>query len=111
MFLHKLLLGLGKGEEGDHVNGDSLDNRRANLRPATDAQNTWNRGSRQTKNRTSAFKGVYFDKAHGKFRASIVHEGKRRYLGYFATQEEAADAYDAECARLRGEWAVLNMAG
>lgn len=109
VFLHKLLLGIGKGIKGDHVNGDSLDNRRSNLRVATSPQNAWNKRAPQAESKTSRFKGVFFDKAHGKFRASILNDGKRRYLGYFDKEEDAARAYDAACVQNRGEWAVLNF--
>jgi len=108
IFLHKLLLGIGKEHKGDHINGDSLDCRRINLRVATSGQNSWNKRRHQAQNKTSRHRGVFFDKRHGKFRASILHEGRRHYLGYFAGEEAAAAAYDAKCLELRGEWAVLN---
>lgn len=107
VFMHRLILGLAKGETTDHVNGDSLDNRRKNLRVATAFQNAWNRRKPQRASKTSQYKGVFFDK--GKFRASILHEGKRHCLGAFLAEEAAARAYDAACLRLRGEWAVLNF--
>lgn len=91
----------------DHINGNSLDNRRANLRPATNAENMRNR--RRQRNNTSGFKGVSFHKAMGKWRAQISLEGRRRHLSYHATVDDAARAYDVAALDLHGEFATLNF--
>lgn len=91
----------------DHVNGNGLDNRRANLRPATNAENMRNR--RRYANNTSGFKGVTFDKAKGRWKAQIRLDGRRRYIGRYDTAEEAARAYDAAARELHGEFARLNF--
>ena len=62
--LHRLIMNAPKGLLVDHRNGDSLDNRRANLRLATHSQNQWNR--QKIKNTTSRFVGVSFYKNSGK---------------------------------------------
>jgi hypothetical protein len=104
MRMHNLITG---ARYVDHINGDGLDNRRANLRPATHAQNM--RNTRLTSSNTSGFRGVYYRKDRGAWAAQIVVDGRRIYLGRFSDAVEAARAYD-EAARLHhGEFATLNF--
>ncbi|MFH1371466.1 MAG: HNH endonuclease [Planctomycetota bacterium] len=105
--LHRLIMDAPKGLLVDHHNGDSLDNRRANLRLATNSQNQCNR--RKRKNTTSRFRGVYFHKVHRKWAAQIVVEGKRIFLGYFDSEIEAAKARDRAAIKYHGEFARLNF--
>src|SRR5262249_27099557 len=89
-------------QEIDHINGNRADNRIANLRLATDAENAWN-ASRRSDNSTG-YKGVSMYK-NGKFMA-YVHKGrKRHHLGYFDTPEAAHAAYVKAAAELHGEFA------
>jgi HNH endonuclease/AP2 domain len=77
----------------DHANRDKLDNTRANLRACTSKQNAKNR----TGYGNSGFKGVWHDKSGTRrkpFKASINDNRRHIHLGWFATAEEAADAYD-----------------
>lgn len=99
--MHRLIM----GERVDHINGNGLDNRRQNLRPATIAENSRNK-RKQTKAATSRFKGVSRDKKT--WRAEIELNGRRSRLGWFASEEEAADAYDRAAKRLHGEFARTN---
>lgn len=96
IMMHRVINDTPPGMDTDHVNGDGLDNRRANLRTASRAQNMWNR--RPNKEGSSPFKGVYWHVQHGKWAASIQVNKKRKHIGLFATQEEAADAYRARAA-------------
>lgn len=91
----------------DHVNGDGLDNRHSNLRPATDAQNRQNR--RRQANNSSGYKGVDWFKRQGRWRARIKAAGTWYFLGYHDNAEEAARAYDAAALELHGEFARLNF--
>lgn len=93
----------GEWPEGelDHINGDSLDNRIANLRLATTSQNQANR--RINQNNASGFKGVC--KLRARFRAKITREGQARHLGTFDTPEEAHAAYAAAAREHFGEFA------
>jgi hypothetical protein len=91
----------------DHVNGDGLDNRRCNLRPATQAQN--NANMRRPRDNTSGYKGVNLYKRTGRWRATLTHQRRARHLGYYATAEEAARVYDAAASALWGEYARLNF--
>lgn len=92
----------------DHVNGNGLDNRRANLRAATSAQNAANRPRRVDSK--SPFKGVLINNDRGRpWRAQIHHDGRKRHLGCFDTAEEAARAYDVAALGAWGEFARLNF--
>ena len=74
----------------DHINGVRDDNRIANLREATQAQNTQNRKRPQGKN---PYLGVYWYAQRNKWRAIIVLDGHSKHIGLFTTAEEARDAY------------------
>ncbi len=88
--LHRELMGLVKGDglEVDHINHNKLDNRRANLRIVTRQGNRQNVASRRGS--SSQYRGVAWDKAAGKWVAGIGINGKRKYLGYFTDEQEAA---------------------
>jgi hypothetical protein len=73
----------------DHINGWRLDNRRANLRLVTTAQNAQNQGSRGG---SSKHRGVTWDKARGLWMATAQLNGKRTTIGRFVTEDEAAKA-------------------
>lgn len=91
----------------DHINGDGLDNRKSNLRYATNSLNQANR-KRLTLN-TSGYRGVCFAKDTGKWQAAIKHRQHNYYLGQYDTREQAAIAYDKAAVRLFGQFAVLNF--
>jgi hypothetical protein len=105
--LHRLIANAQLGEIIDHIDRDPLNCRRANLRRATRQQNVWNKGPTR-KEGTSKYKGVFLCRRSGRFRARIVLDRKRIYLGYFHNEEEAARAYNAKAAELFGEFAYLN---
>lgn len=89
----------------DHINGNRLDNRRSNLRPATCSQNLCNRGPRRGSE--SGLKGVSRNGRIG-WAAVIKANGIKKYLGTFRTPEAAADAYNAAANELHGEFARTN---
>lgn len=87
----------------DHRNGDTLDNRKDNLRIADFTINAVNRISFGR----SGFKGVYG--RCNRFEAYIRPNGKMIRLGKFKNPEDAARAYD-EAARIHyGEYAAVNF--
>ncbi len=85
----------------DHINGNGLDNRRCNLRPATASQNRCNRGKQS--NNTSGYKGVCWDRK--KWRAYIGVNGKRIHLGLFDNIKDAARAYNEAALKYHKEFA------
>jgi hypothetical protein len=105
--MHRQILGAPPGQQVDHINGDTLDNRRVNLRLATHGQNQHNRG--KYRNNKSGYKGVSWDKAAGKWRAQIKFNNKKYNLGRYHDPIEAALAYDAAAIRLHGAFARLNF--
>lgn len=82
---------LHPSERADHIDNDSLNNLRCNLRVATHAQNIQN--SRKHINANSKYKGVCFHRQLGKFQAQIRVDGKQLHLGLFDTAELAHAAY------------------
>lgn len=93
------------GLEVDHRDGNGLDCRRENIRPATPSQNSCNR-KRRSDNK-SGFKGVYWHSSIDKWVAEIAVSGRKQRLGCFVNKLDAAAAYAAAAVRLHGEFARL----
>lgn len=91
----------------DHINGDGLDNRRKNLRPATATQNCAN--SRLSSRNTSGFKCVSWCARSKQWRAAIRVRGVTKYLGLHEDPIQAALAYDRAAIAASGEFAWLNF--
>lgn len=90
-------------EQADHINGDTLDNRRSNLRIATQSQNNMN--GKRRKDNTTGYKGV--SKRGNKWRAYIQVGYKQFHLGYFETEELAHRARCEAANELHGEFKRL----
>ena len=93
----------------DHINRNKLDNRKANLRPATTAQNTRNQAKRKGRTTSSKYKGVTWRRDVKCWQAAIWVDVKRIHLGIFDSEVRAAKAYDRAARRYHGEFAVLNF--
>ena len=105
---HRRVLEVSESETVDHINGDTRDNRRANLRVAMQADNS--RNQRLKLNNTSGYKGVSFNKNAKKYAAYINNEPyKRLHIGLFDTAEEAARAYDEAARFYFGQFACVNF--
>jgi hypothetical protein len=98
--LHRLIACAVDGLFVDHINGNTLDNRRENLRVCTNAENTRNQSDRH-RNKTG-YKGVV--KVKNKYKAKIMFEGRGIHLGYFNTPEEASLIYEKKAKELFGEF-------
>ena len=106
-YMHRFILDAKPGELVDHINGDTLDNRRANLRLCSNAENLRNRGA--TRTNRSGFKGVSWSRVGEAWIAQITVNYECVHLGYFKTKEDAAKAYDDAALRYHGEFAHLNF--
>ena len=107
VLLHRFILDAPSGRQVDHINGDGLDNRRANLRLATGSQNAANR-VRLTTN-TSGFRGITWMPKRGKWQVALKHHGRNVFLGLFDDKIAAARAYDRGAAATWGPFARLNF--
>lgn len=103
--MHRKIINCPIGMEIDHIDGNGLNNTRANLRVCTHSQNLMNIGKRS--NNTSGFKGVSFDKQLKKWLASIHINCKQKNLGLFATAEDAYKAYCDACIKYHREFSNI----
>jgi hypothetical protein len=100
--LHRLILNATRGMVVDHINGNTLDCRRENLRICTNAENIKN--CRLYSNSTSGYKGVCWEKGTKKWSAKIQVDKKRIFLGRFDDIELAYEAYKAASSKYHGEF-------
>jgi len=105
VMLHRFILGLITSTPFvDHKNGDGLDCQKVNLRIATVSQNQGNR-RKQSALASSRYKGVSWASRESKWRAVIQHKN----LGMFASEKEAAMAYDIAAKEYFKEYALTNF--
>ncbi len=104
--MHVAIMQPPEGAYIDHRNGDSLDNRRGNLRLATNAQNGMNRGMQS--NNTTGYKGVVLHKPSGRYRVMLSANKRKVHVGYFDDITDAARAYNEAALLHHGEFARLN---
>lgn len=107
IYLHKYLMQNTDGVV-DHINRDKADNRISNLRICTTQENNMNRAV--SKNNQSGIKGVSYcanRNRPSKYKASIGYDGKKIFLGYYRTKEEAEEVYKQKAIELFGEYAPL----
>lgn len=107
IYMHREIIDVPADMEVDHINGNGLDNREANLRICTRTQNM--RNAAVIENKTSIYKGVGWCKGKKKWRARITHNNKLIYIGRYHDEVRAAQAYDKKAIELFGEFAHPNF--
>lgn len=104
--LYREIMECPDGYVVDHVNHDTLDNRKSNLRIVTQTQNLYN--AKKTTSRKSQYKGVNQRKRDGRFFASLLVNGKA-ITRTCENEILAAKKYDELALKYRGEFALLNF--
>lgn len=108
IYMHRQILDPPDDMQVDHINGDPLDNRRENLRLATQSQNLANCGKQR--NNTTGYKGVTQNSGHpNSYTARTKKNSKNIYLGSFSSKEMAALVYDLWALDIHGEFARTNF--
>ena len=106
IYMHRLLMNPRPGLVVDHIDGDSLNNTRANLRVCTRSENAKNRFKRP--GTSSRYKGVTWNKMERKWKVQITNEYRAIPLGTFDDEGDAARSYNAAAIKLYGEFASIN---
>lgn len=108
VFMHRVVNKTPKNLVTDHINHNTLDNRKVNLRSCTNRQNSQNR--RKVLVKSSTYKGVniVFSYDYPSWHAHITVNGEKISLGYFNIEEAAATAYNEAAKKYFGEFACLN---
>lgn len=105
ILMHRQILNAPEEKKVDHINGDTLDNRKSNLRLCTQGENQMNsQGKRASR---TGFKCVY-QCPNGKYYVKIGKERKCIYGGTHSTLEEALANYNALVKEHHGAFAVLH---
>jgi len=105
--MHRLILDLTDPNViTDHQDHCGINNTRKNIRPATHQQNGAN--TRKRSGDTSKYKGVSWKTAYGQWVSTIELGGKKKHLGYFDDEADAARIYNDAARELFGEFACLN---
>lgn len=107
--MHRAITNAPKGMDVDHINGNTRDNRRENLRVCTHAQNLAAGRPAKRANSKSKYNGVGWNKSANQWMARIRINGKLTYLGCFKDETAAARAYDKAAREHFGEFARLNF--
>lgn len=107
IYMHREIMQAPKGMIVDHIDGNPRNSYRRNLRLCTPTENAGNTVKRA--GFTSRFKGVFLNKAVGKWCATIQFKGQSTGLGYFADEVEAARAYDLAAVERFGAFARPNF--
>lgn len=104
--MHSAVMNTPDGMSTDHANGNTLDNRRSNLRICNTSENAMN--LRTPNDNTSGYKGVSWHKATGKWQVKIGFQKSVIYIGEYNNVTDAALAYNEAARKYFGDFARLN---
>jgi len=107
VLMHNFLMGKKKPLVVTHLNGNGLDNRRANLGQVKRAQTQW--GVPRSGRKTSKFHGVWWCPGSNSWQSGIRVYRRRVYVGSFRNEKDAALAYDKAARKNHGEFARVNF--
>lgn len=107
IIMTRVILNYSGNEVIDHINGDSLDNRKSNLRICSQSENVLNRSI--NKKNTSGYKGVTWNEDCKKWRTQISFNKRKIYLGVYSDKIQAANVYNKAAIKFFGEFARLNI--
>ena len=107
--MHRAVLNVPNNMVVDHINRNGLENRKANLRPATHAHNMRNRAKRSDRTYNSKYKGVSQRRDRKLYEAQIRINGRPIFLGRFTDEITAAKAYDRAAQKYHGQFALPNF--
>lgn len=105
--MSRFITNCSKGMVVDHINGDTLDNRRSNLRVCTHSENMRNRRI-LSKNNKTGYKGVSWNIFAKQWQVGISFKGKHMTVGYSRDIKEAAKIYNEAAIKYHGDFATLN---
>jgi len=106
--MHREIMGITDPKvHVDHIDHNTLNNQKSNLRLCTHTQNCQNTSAR--KGAASKYRGVTFRKNANKWVVMIIANKKKYWVGTFINEEDAAKAYDSKAKELYGQFANLNF--
>ena len=114
IYLHRLIMGLQNAPGSvyvDHIDHNGLNNYKTNLRATDNTGNQRNAHKRISARNSSTYKGItrHPDNKMNPWMARIYLSGKRKYLGCYKTEEEAALSYNKAAIEYFGDMAYLNI--
>lgn len=101
VLMHRMIMNAPKGVAVDHINHDTFDNRKMNLRICTQAENMWNAKHRGS---NTKIRGIHFRKKVGNYQVDITSNGKRLYLGVYSNLEDAITVRKEAEIKYHGEY-------
>lgn len=105
--MHRLLTAAKDGELVDHMDRNGLNNKKSNLRICNISENSTNR--KKKAGTSSNYRGVSYAKKNKAWFVFISKNKKKKFIGAFKDEEQAARAYDREAKILHGQFANLNF--
>jgi len=107
IYMHQLILGIKTGYVIDHINSNTLDNTKKNLRHCLQRENSYNM-NKNSENNSSKYRGVSFVPKINKYKMQIRIPGNIRIIKLFKSEIDAAKEYNFLAIKYHGEFSILN---